>query len=152
MIQRIQTVFFALAAVFQVVFAFTDLAFFLSSEGDTVYTLYKVLDASGAVVKSQFFGGILNGITILLSIIIIFLYKKRAMQVKLGQLNLLLLAGVITLVFLDVDKVAQTFGENVEPNYSLAMALPILSLIMTYLGIHFVKKDEALVRAADRLR
>ncbi|MDE6694286.1 MAG: DUF4293 domain-containing protein, partial [Bacteroidales bacterium] len=31
-------------------------------------------------------------------------------------------------------------------------ALPVLSLALNYLAVRFIRKDEALVRAADRLR
>ncbi|HCQ28728.1 MAG TPA: hypothetical protein DIU39_00475 [Flavobacteriales bacterium] len=152
MIQRIQTVFFALVVIFQLIFAFGTLAYFMQSNDSDAYSLYKVVNGKGEVLRSQILGGIVNGLSILLSAIIIFMYKNRPLQVKLGQLNLLLLAAVITIVFLDLDKYAKTFGENVEPSYTLLMVLPILSLIANYLGIRFVKKDEALVRAADRLR
>ena len=152
MIQRIQTVFFALVVIFQLIFAFGTLAYFMQSNDSIAYSLYKVGNGKGEVLRSQILGGIVNGLSILLSAIIIFMYKNRPLQVKLGQLNLLLLAAVITIVFLDLDKYAKTFGENVEPSYTLLMVLPILSLIANYLGIRFVKKDEALVRAADRLR
>jgi glucan phosphoethanolaminetransferase (alkaline phosphatase superfamily) len=152
MIQRIQTVFFALVVIFQILFALSNIAYFIQSDETIYYTLYKVVNANGEVLKTQLLGGILNGISILLTVVIIFMYKKRSVQVKLGQLNLLLLASVIAVVFFDLDAYAKTFGENTEPNYSFFMILPLLSLIANYLGIHFVKKDEELVRAADRLR
>jgi glucan phosphoethanolaminetransferase (alkaline phosphatase superfamily) len=152
MIQRIQTVFFALVVIFQILFALSNIAYFIQSDETIYYTLYKVVNANGEVLKTQLLGGILNGISILLTVVIIFMYKKRSVQVKLGQLNLLLLASVIAVVFFDLDDYAKSFGENTEPNYSFFMILPLLSLIANYLGIHFVKKDEALVRAADRLR
>jgi glucan phosphoethanolaminetransferase (alkaline phosphatase superfamily) len=152
MIQRIQTVFFALVVIFQILFALSNIAYFIQSDETIYYTLYKVVNANGEVLKTQLLGGILNGISILLTVVIIFMYKKRSVQVKLGQLNLLLLASVIAVVFFDLDDYAKSFGENTEPNYSFFMILPLLSLIANYLGIHFVKKDEELVRAADRLR
>ena len=71
-------------------------------------------------------------------------------------LGLLLLAGAV-LFFWAVDSyadlVASGFGgAKAAVTWALGAYLPLASLIFLFLAQRAIKKDEALVRAADRLR
>ena len=48
---------------------------------------------------------------------------------------------------------SNTVAEDVLPTHILLpLALPIINIILTYLAIRAIGKDEALVRSLDRLR
>ena len=91
----------------------------------------------------------------------IFLYKNRTTQVRVVAFGFLLNVVYVFLVFIwAVDgfaekflSVAQTLGCNeVSTNYSIATWASLVSLLFFFLAQRAIKKDEAKVRAADRLR
>ena len=92
--------------------------------------------------------------SILLSAVIIFLYKKRQLQIKLGQLNLLVQVALIVSIFTSIDSLAATLelSEGFEIEYRFGTYLSLIPIVFIYLAIRAIKKDEALVRAADRIR
>jgi len=94
-------------------------------------------------------------ISCVLSIGIIFLYKKRKLQLTLCRLNLLLYLSVIFTVFYSSDKALTSIiklGMEAELHYKAGAILPIVSVILVFLASRAIKKDEDLVRSADRIR
>jgi hypothetical protein len=87
-------------------------------------------------------------LVILVHLVIIFLYKKRIMQVKLLILSIILLLGLFSSFF--------WFGymgfRGAAVGFKLTMAIPAVSIILDYLAIKAIAKDEALVRSLDRIR
>lgn len=74
---------------------------------------------------------------------------------KLAKLNILLIALQIAAIVVYIDTVKSAIGatsEDIVVNFKFGAAIPLLSLVLTYLAIHFIKKDDKLVRSADRLR
>ena len=77
-------------------------------------------------------------------------FNNRMLQIKLGALNALLMAGGIgSAVWFATDlmKATQEAG-----NYGLALYLPIVAIISNMIANRFIRKDEKLVRDSDRLR
>ncbi len=93
----------------------------------------------------------LNVLIMLLALVCIFMFKNRNMQSKIAKLIALLSAGLLAvLLFTDVVKVDAFLGGNKQvlwPSY-----LPIASMFSAFLASIFIKKDEKLVRSADRIR
>ncbi len=96
------------------------------------------------------------GIACSLSVVTIFLYKKRNLQITMCKLNLLLYLGVIFTVFYSGEKVLEFLEINLglegELHYKLGAILPIVSVILVLLASRAIKKDDELVRSADRIR
>lgn len=83
----------------------------------------------------------------------IFLFKNRKLQIMVG--NVLFLLNLVFLVFMLMapDKLLAELGEGSwDQHLGVGYYLPILSIIMVIWAIKSVKKDDKLVRAADRLR
>ena len=95
---------------------------------------------------------ILASIILLVAGISIFLYKNRQVQMKLGKLNILLLSVLLALMFYYSDSIGNTIGADVKTNYQPAVIFPVVALILVFLANRAIKKDEDLVRSADRLR
>ncbi len=91
----------------------------------------------------------LNMLIILLSIFIVFKFKNRNLQFKLANILALLNVFLIGLLFL-LDFVRPPVTGSITYKYGLI--IPILNAILAYLAAHFIKKDEQLVRNADRIR
>ena len=84
-----------------------------------------------------------------LNFIIIFMYKKRTLQLRLCIYNMLLLAGlfgIILFVSCNINDVTQS------PSFRLPIVFPLIAIILHYLAFRGIRKDELMVRALDRLR
>jgi hypothetical protein len=88
----------------------------------------------------------LTAVVILVSFATIFLYNNRVLQLNMGKLNIVLLLVLISVagyLFYTLP-VATTLG--------LGLLVPVLVFVFTLLANRNIKKDEKLVRSADRLR
>lgn len=156
MLQRIQTVFLLFIIIFGVVFTFFPMIEFQTEEATYVMNAYKTTIAnSGDEISKNMGVGVMQGLIILLSIIIILLFKNRGLQIKLAKLNLLFIALQIAAIamYLEPTKLAIGVVEvDILVYYNWTLAIPIVSLILNYLAIRFIKKDDDLIRSANRLR
>lgn len=142
MIQRIQSVFYLLAALCAASLFFLPIAGSNKTEGmfweDKIFNIH---DHVGLIVISV--------LAILIPLLVIFLFKNRPLQLKLGYSSLLfpillLAAGIYVFI---------TKGEGTsEISLKAGMFVPVAVLLFTFLGNRFVKKDDDLVKSSDRLR
>jgi hypothetical protein len=90
------------------------------------------------------------GLTALLSIITVFLYKKRKLQMNIcyGILTLLVLSYLI--IFFDFWLPSHDAGAVVE--FQVPVVFPLFAIVLDILTIRAIQKDEKLVRSMDRLR
>ncbi len=157
MIQRIQTVFLILVVLLGVLFSYLPILEFVGYEATYVMNAYKtvaVTDTTNVISKNMGVG-VLQGLIVVVALVIIFLYKKRQLQLKLAKLIILFIAFQIAAIVMYSDTAKVAIGPNANDvimSFKLGALVPITTLILTYLSIHFIKKDENLVRAADRLR
>ena len=101
----------------------------------------------------------MNLVVILFSAFIIFSFKNRKKQIKLAAFNFLLICTFIVLMFYSFDN-AKSFldlslnnqGAELSTTYGIGMILPLLSLVFNFLAIKGIRKDEELVKSADRIR
>lgn len=143
MIQRIQSVYFALAAILSaLMFAFP--LYNISILGETTSFSLTSGISYGLVLS------MLAGATIGLPLATIFQYKKRPLQSILGRVNQLMLVGLLAACVLSFDTARNVDG--VVATAGPAMFFPIGSILFCILAVRAVKKDEALVRSADRIR
>lgn len=155
MIQRIQTLFLllvcglmaatALLPLFQFSVPFIGNEIALYSCG-----IYNIPDAAYPTWGIIFMAS-LSG---LLSFINIFLFKKRKIQIKLGNITSLF----ILLFYLTVGVYLYTFVSK-QGDFSdftltkvYAIILPLIALILNIMAVSKIKKDEKLVRSLDRIR
>lgn len=136
MIQRIQTVYLALA-------------FIVSGILSLVFPLWK--DATGADfhVGQNTAYVLLFGLTAALCIISIFSYKKRQTQFVYNRVNIILnfiLLGLFVYQSLNLS------GETNVSEKGIGMFLPLVSIFLLVFANKAIKKDEDLVKSADRIR
>jgi hypothetical protein len=90
-------------------------------------------------------------ICILIAFITIFLYKRRILQAKMILFNNILLTGY----YIDIAIfyfMAKGKPEISSFQLSWTLCFPVIAMIINYLAIRSIKRDEAMVKAADRLR
>lgn len=143
MIQRIQSIFLALAAgaaggLFGLPFATTPDA--ATSSPLFADRVFDIADSPLLMVAFLAAGG--------LCLVAIFLYGNRKLQ-----MNLSLVAIVATVIGLGLT--AFSFIQDDargQASLGLGWALPVLMILFAFLGRRYIKKDEKLVRSMDRLR
>lgn len=87
---------------------------------------------------------ILTGISLLLSLFTIFIYKNRKLQFRLCLGGILLSVLIIVLYFVEI--------KNLSGSISLSSIFVFAILIGYLLAAVGIRKDEKLVKALDRLR
>ena len=93
---------------------------------------------------------IINGAVGVLALVSIFLFKNRNLQIRTSNLALLLTCGLIGLLFFSADSMSTTLQTKVH--YLYGTYIPVILAIFLFAAIRYIKRDDALVRSADRLR
>jgi len=130
MIQRLQSIFFFLAAV-----AVSCVLFFPAVETNGLIET--------AQSNSVLF--ILSVIAATVFLIAIFMFKNRPFQMNIARLGLLMSLALLVLM---------AYYENADGAFNVQWGafLPVLGIVLGALGIRYVGKDEKLVKGMDRLR
>jgi hypothetical protein len=134
MIQRIQTLYLTLVVLLSVVLIY----------GVQISILGLGFQGSTGVLV--FGEGVLS---VLLAVGSIFWYRNRQNQFVINRLNLisqLFLLGFFVYRSLNVS------GEVATSEKGIGMLIPIFSIVFLVLANRAIKKDEDLVKSADRLR
>lgn len=152
MIQRIQTVFLLL-----VVICMTLMLFFPVWEAGTPTNAEYIkltpwnLTLEGQVINFPYtFIATLAIASIVVALIEIFKYNNRLLQMKLGALNSLFMAASLGVAVYFYTEIIKQYP--VEGNFGPALYLPAAAMIFNVLANRFIRKDERLVRSADRIR
>ncbi len=156
MLQRIQTVYLFLVFVFAILFVMLPIANLLPDDPFVSLQLSKYpvfFDAHDGLTGRwmALLLVILFFMAILLTIASSFFYRKRLVQIKLGKYNMLIHAAMILVTFFMIDSI-RTQLDNYDVSYGPGIFFPIISLIFILLANRAIRKDETLVRAADRIR
>jgi amino acid permease len=155
MIQRIQTVYLLIVAGLFMAVMFLPIAVLQS--GDNLYSFEVTgLNTVEQVPELAFPTWSLMAIAaiiILLAFVIIFMYKKRLLQIRMCIFNALLMIGFCALVGFYLWQ----FGKSPELpdmkiNIRISAAFPLIAIILDYLAIRNIGADEALIRSLERLR
>ncbi len=155
MLQRIQSVwlFFASAALFGL-FLF-PIVQWLSTDGKVqsakISGVYE--QVNGQLVQTVPFT-LLSIVCVLVAVIpfvIIFFYQNRSLQLKLAYAAIALILAFSFGLAKSIQKVALLTQFNTD-NYGIGALLPSLAILFLILAIRGIRKDENLVRSADRLR
>lgn len=132
---------------------------------DNPEMLNQIANLDPVVVYSQQASGfrtwpliVMAALTALVALVCIFMYKNRVRQMRVAAVGFLLnVAYVFLLFFWAVDAYGKTVmqamqGADLQVTWFVGAYAPIVSLLFFVLAHRGIKKDEAKVRAADRLR
>jgi len=154
MLQRIQTIYLLLASVIIFLVFLFPIAHLVTSDGQIYYMLYRGIDAYEIPVNagslSAYPLAILFTIILVISFISIFFYKNRIRQIRFCVYNILLMFGSGFLTWYYINNFAKRLDCVVY--YKLPVIFPLIAVVLTYLAFKRIKKDEELVRSADRIR
>lgn len=146
MIQRIQSIYLlAVIILSSQTFLFPFLLFFNEKES---ISFNAIAISNGEHILPL---TIIFGVIILIAFATIFLYKNRLLQARLTVINMLLLLGSIGLISYFGWQIKESLPTYVI-KYNFPCLFPIIAVIFDYLALRAIRKDEALVRSANRLR
>lgn len=147
MIQRIQTLFMLVAGLLMGSLYFQKFADIIVNNELHIFNAFGIFKE-----EELLFSGmplmILIGIITAMHFVAVFLFKKRILQIRILAFTIILLLGLFGMFFY------YTYAsfEEVKVAFKVATALPIVAVILDWLAIRAIGKDEALVRSLDRLR
>lgn len=136
MLQRIQTVYMILA-----ILAMAALYLWFPTVQDSEGVL--VITKNEPMVYVPLFGAIV------LTVLAIINYKKRQLQFVLNRLGIILnffLLGVFVYRALSIP------GETLVSEKGIGVLIPVVSIVLLVLANRAIRRDENLVKSADRLR
>ena len=150
MIQRIQTIYLLVVAILMGICMFCPVGTIVTGEKEfSEFTNLYIALGDGVKDYSPWALFVLLLIVAVLSVVSIFLFKKRMVQIRLSIFNIVLLIGYyITLMVFALTMPAE--GTSFIPSW--VVCLPFVSIVLTWLAIRAIGADEALVRSYERLR
>ena len=160
MIQRIQTLYLLLVVALGITLCFVPVVQFVTPDGAEVVRAWQ-LTALGmtettvtelpAIQLNGLWGLLLASIIIpVMALVDIFLYNKRLLQARLNIFTIMLCLGYYGVLAIYIYLAKLMIDVDV---YVMGWAcLPLVCLVLTVMATRRILKDEAMVRAADRLR
>ena len=149
MIQRIQSVYLLVVAILMVIMMSLPIGKFIGADMSlTEFNNLSLVNGEGVANYEPWALFVILMLSAIITLATIFLYKKRILQMRLSMFNIILMLGYYgTLAaFVYSLKGDATFAA------SWTMCLPVVSIILDWLAIRAIGKDEMLVKAYDRLR
>lgn len=151
MIQRIQSLWLLMAAASAAMLFFMPLAFILNhaQEQVIVFKLSGIIATNdNTLLVSTYTLAGLTAITALLSLINIFLFKKRTLQMRISVYSAILMLALAGLIAYYLFYLFAGFNLSIR----FVVFMPIIGFILLLMARRAVKRDEELVRAIDRIR
>ncbi len=154
MIQRIQSLWLFLAAAIMFSMFLSPLAEMIGPQGEyyrfDLTGIYEGVGETAIRIESAMPVWFLVIVTGALSLLTIFFYKRRILQIRICIFNLMLLIGFYALFFFYFFHLRSTL--EVVMNFRITVVFPAIAVIMVFLATRGIRKDEMLVRSYDRIR
>lgn len=156
MIQRIQSIYLLLAGIIPAFTFMMPMARFYPAAGEGYYTLYGAafhtvgLDAYAGAPSRPWGMMLLAAVMILITLCTIFCYKNRRKQIRLA--GVAIISGIFYYVLYGSYCYAFAVNGGASYTFQVGALLPLLSMLLTWQARRCIRRDEELVRAADRIR
>ena len=158
MLQRIQTVFLMLVALLMLLTLFLPVWTLRGENGEIVQQLMAMkliefgsTDQSNIEVHFPYaYMAICAVISAIIAIVSISKFKDRLMQMRLGALNSLFMAGALACGAYFSTELMKAVGAS--GNFGLGLFLPGIAMMFNMLANRFIRKDDRLVKSVDRIR
>ena len=150
MIQRIQTVYLLLIVALGIALIWLPVLQLVTPEEASELHVWELSAIGGAPLQGLWGLLVTTALIPLLALVDIFLYKKRLLQARLNIFLALLCQGYygVLAIYIWQAKLALGVDWHILPWASF----PLVCFVLTLMATRRILKDEALVRAADRIR
>jgi DMSO reductase anchor subunit len=147
--QRIQTVFLVITIIALGVSLVQPIWQTQSGEDTLVLTPFYLVKNEAYLYFPYAVTAMLAVAAITLSIIEIRRFDNRLLQMKLGALNTLLLAGMMISAIVFCHQLSEQYPAF---SYGMGIYLIFAAVICNWIALRFIRRDEKLVRDSERLR
>ena len=148
MIQRIQTLYLLLVAFVMIAMLFFPLGYVYSEEGAS--SMFNVFGLHGQDNPVAWFLFVLPVACTLLSVLTVFFYNPRKLQIKLGYITLFVFVLFYICGGFLLWNLKQQCNANIS--YTIVCIFPLIAFVLEILAIKGIRKDEKLIRSLNRLR
>ena len=155
MIQRLQSVFLLITAMALAVFLGTNTYIKEISPTESVtVNPYQIFHQVGTIStgKPIFYIAVLAGIALAVSLIAIFMYKNRLRQMLFVSVNSIVMMLALGVSVYHILKEARPMIAAGEETFQIGFFALIIAMVSNLLANRFIKRDDKLVRSADRMR
>lgn len=149
MIQRIQSLFLLIAISCSISVFFFDFAECVTQDGIVTLTLMKSTSQTAqSSIVSHIELLIINILILSTAIISLISYRNRVLQMRICMIGGLASIIMVVLIFFHADNLQNT----TKAHYLIGTYMIAIQTISFTLARRFIRKDELLVRSADRIR
>lgn len=150
MIQRIQTLYLLAVVALGIALIWLPVVEFVTPEEASELQIWEMTSIGGVPLHGLW--GLLVATLLIpaLALVDIFLFKKRILQARLNIFTAMLCLGYygVLAIYIWQAKLALGVDWHIMPWASF----PLVCFVLTIMATRRILKDEALVRAADRIR
>ena len=155
MIQRIQTLYLLVIVILSAFVILSPVADLINGVDKLVYLLdikgISLVQPTGNTVESRIWAFTLVSLIIpILALITIFSFKNRLKQIRVTVINMIFMLSFY--VFLALYLWPGCERLHADWHLRIIAVFPLINLILSYLAIGAIGKDEKLVKSLDRLR
>ena len=152
MIQRIQSLYLLAVAALMATAIFTPLAYFAA--GVEEYNLYAFSLQGAQESYSTIYMGVIVALAAIIPFVNIFLFKNRLLQIRLCAVELMLLVGsaIFMAIYYFLSNRMFSQLEFSAHGFHIAIIFPLIALVLDYLALRAIFRDEMLVKSLDRIR
>ena len=150
MIQRIQTLYLLAVVALGIALIWLPVVQFVTPEEAAELQIWELTALGGAPLQGLWGLLLTTALIPVLAFVDIFLYKKRLLQARLNIFTVLLCLGYYGVLAIYIW--LATMSMNVEWPILPWASFPLICFVLTLMATRRILKDEALVRAADRIR
>lgn len=162
MLQRTQSLFMFLVVIMGTLIFFFPIASYIS---DTLYLKFFIhyikdfspepfaeMSSQGLTFEQWFTLPLSIGQLLIIVLVFfnIFKFRKRMLQLRLNTLNIFLNVLLVGGIFYYTTLLEDSTGAL--PEYGIGAIFPLISIVLLFVANFFIRKDEKLIRSADRLR
>ncbi len=152
MIQRIQSLYLLAVVALMAAAIFTPLAYFVA--GVEEFKLYAFALKNAETTHSTMYMGIIVALAAIVPLVALFAFKNRMLQIRLCAVELVLLLGaeIFMAIYYYLSNRMFSQFEFHEQGIHIAIVFPLVAIILDYLALRAIFRDEMLVRSLDRIR
>ena len=145
MIQRKQSLWLFLATLMNAGVLFFDMYRGEIRTGD-------IVESKALRVADHYPSLLIALVMTVLPMVTIFMFSNRKRQMRMCIISIISVASFITMMLSRVTRLSALTPPVTNGSYWLGAVLPVLGLVFLVLALFGIRKDENLVRSADRLR
>lgn len=155
MLQRVQTLYLLAIVVLSGFVIFSPLADLINKVDNLIYLVnfkgISLVQPTGNIIESRIWGlTSVSSVVPIIALITIFSFKNRVKQIRLSVINMIFMISFYIFMILYVWPACERLHS--DWHLRIVAVFPLIIIILNYLAIGAISKDEKLVKSLNRLR